>query len=71
MENQEMKQSLRSTTSQAKGDEEVGICIGYLGLLISLVGQIYGARLWIDFKFKGSKSTIKLSDGTTLILRPR
>ncbi len=54
-----------------KSDEEMGICLGYLGLLIALVGEIAGSRLWMNFTFKGSKSTIKLSDGSTVLLNYR
>ena len=49
----------------------MGICLGYLGLLITIVGYICGARLWFDFTFRGSKSTLRLNDGTYVILRPR
>jgi hypothetical protein len=49
----------------------MGICIGYLGLLISIVGQISGARMWFDFVFKGSKSQVKLNDGTYVVMRPK
>ena len=56
---------------QSKNDEEVGVCFGYLGLLISIVGYIAGSRLWFNFTFKGSKSTVKLADGTVVVMRPR
>lgn len=49
----------------------MSICIGYLGLLISLVGEVSGARIWFDFSFKGSKSAVKLNDGTVIVLRPK
>ena len=61
----------KSQISQNKGEEEVGICLGYLGLMITIVGKICNARMWIGFSFRGAKSTVKLSNGSTVILRPR
>jgi hypothetical protein len=49
----------------------MGICIGYLGLLISIIGEIAEARLWFDFIFKGSKSLVKLNDNSYVIMRPK
>jgi hypothetical protein len=49
----------------------MGNCLGYLTLFMSLVGAISGARMWINFTFKGSKSTIKLLDGSVLTLHPK
>lgn len=49
----------------------MGICLGYLGLLILIVGEISGARLWFDFVFRGSKSSLRLNDGSTVIMRPK
>lgn len=42
-----------------------------MGLLITLVGEIAGARMWINFTFKGARSTIRLSDGSSAYLNYR
>lgn len=49
----------------------MGVCIGYLGLFILVVGQIAKARMWFDFVFKGSKSTVRLVDGSYAVMRPK
>ena len=66
-----MESPTKRQNSMSKSDEEVGICLGYLGLLITIVGELCKARLWFDFTFKGSKSTVKLGDGTFVVLRPK
>ena len=58
--------------NEQKIDEDsIAICLGYLGLFMSLVATICGARMWISFTFRGAKSTIKTNDGSTIILHPR
>jgi len=57
---------------EQKADEDsIGISLGYLGLFMSIVGAISGARMWIGFTFRGPKSTIRATDGTILLLHPR
>jgi hypothetical protein len=56
-------------SQEVQSSEENGIFLGYVGLLIQTVGEISESRLWFDFVFKGSKSTIRLRDGTIVILR--
>ena len=66
-----MESPIKRQNSMNKSDEEVGICLGYLGLLITIVGELCNARLWFGFIFKGCRSTVRLSDGTFVILRPK
>lgn len=54
-----------------KDEDNVGNCLGYLTLFVVLVGSICGARMWINFTFKGPRSTIRLSDGSIITLHPR
>lgn len=49
----------------------MGNCLGYLTLFICLVGVISGARMWINFTFRGPRSTIRLNDGTVMTLHPK
>lgn len=35
------------------------------------MGNIAGAKSWINFVFKGPKSTIKSTDGVVLLLNPK
>jgi hypothetical protein len=58
--------------SEQKLDEEsIGNCLGYLGLFVSIIAAISGAKTWINFAFRGPKSTIRSNDGNTLILHPK
>ena len=58
--------------NEQKIDEDgLGICLGYLAIFVTIVGQISGARLWINFNFRGSRSTIKAADGSTITLHPK
>ena len=38
---------------------------------MSIVGEIVNTKMWINFHFKGPRSTIKLSDGAIIYLHPR
>lgn len=58
--------------TEAKLEEDsIGNCLGYLGLFLTLVGNICGARVWIGFTFRGSRSSIRSMDGSAILLHPR
>lgn len=39
-------------------EDTAGNRYGYLTLFVCLVAQIFGARIWLHFNFKGPRSTI-------------
>jgi hypothetical protein len=57
--------------SEVRDDDAVGNCLGYLALFMEIVGTIYDARMWIGFTFRGPRSTMRLSDGSTATLHPK
>jgi predicted nuclease with TOPRIM domain len=69
--NENTRAIFKAVGGETKDDESLGNCIGYLALFISIVGSICGARMWINFTFRGPRSSIRLSDGTVAILHPR
>jgi hypothetical protein len=59
------------THEQKIDDESMAISLGYLGLFISLITSICGARILISFAFRGPKSTIKNNHGSIIGLNPK
>jgi len=57
--------------NELKDEDSIGNRLGYLTLFMTLVGAIGGARMWINFNFRGPRSTIRLLDGTVLLLHPK
>jgi hypothetical protein len=57
---------------EEKYDEDsIANSYAYLTLFMCMIGQIAGARMWLNFQFKGHRSTIRLSDGTIVNLHPK
>lgn len=62
---------LDATRVEDRNDEEMAVCLGYLGLLMELVGTIANARKWVNFTFRGHKSYIRPTEGQQIFLHPR
>jgi hypothetical protein len=62
----------QESPTRSYSQEEYGICLGYLGLFISIIGQFSESNQTLTgFYFKGSRSVQRLRDGTLTVLRPR
>lgn len=57
--------------SQKVDEENIANALAYLTLFVTITAKISGVRLWIDFVFKGPKSTIRAFDGSNMLLHPR